>query len=104
MNIASPRRGSPPVTAAACSRIIVRCSAYSKTMPTIATTNRIAARIASASLVESDRTGLLRGLEPAIEKDERGDAVDQAARNPHDEAGELLVGSRVEADAGHTHR
>src|SRR4051812_31147877 len=104
MNIASPRTGSPPVTAAACSRMRERCSAYSKTTPMIATANRIAARIASASLVESDRMGLLRRLQPAIEKDQRRDSVHQPAGNPHDEAGELLIGGRIEADAGHAHR
>src|SRR4029079_15358465 len=100
----SRRTGSPPVTAAACSRIWLRSCAYSQMTPISAITRMTAARMASDSLVESDRMDLLGGLEPAIEEYERGDAVHQPAGDPHDEAGELLVGGRVEAYAGHAHR
>src|SRR4029079_1258495 len=99
----SPRTGSPPVTAAACSRIWLRSWAYSQMTPISAITRMTAARMASDNLVESDRMGLLGGLEPAIEEYERRDAVHQPVGDPHDEAGELLVGGRVEADAGHAH-
>src|SRR3954467_6655023 len=105
MNIASPRRGSPPVSAAACERIIVRCWAYSMMMPTSATTNRSAASSPRTSLVDGERSMIrLRSLEPFIEQHERRDAMHQPAGNPHDQAGEPLIVDRVEADAGHPHR
>src|SRR6476661_8500639 len=83
----------------------MRCCEYSSMMPTSATTNRTAARIAKKTLVESDRSMLsLRSLEPFVEHRERRDTMHQPAGNPHDQPGEPLVVDRVEADAGHPHR
>src|SRR5690348_4423091 len=106
MNIASPRLGSPWAIAAACSRSLARCWIYSRAMAISATRKINPARIAKTSLVESDRsTGAsLRSLEPFVGERERGGAMDEAARNPHDQAGKPLVVDRIQADAGHPHR
>src|SRR3954465_14385834 len=104
MNMASPRRGSPPVIAAAWIRSCVRSCAYSQMLPTSAITATTAARTAKDALVESDRMGALRNLQPFIETDECGDSVHHSAGNPHHHASELLIGDRIEADAAHPHR
>src|SRR3954451_7436634 len=103
MNIASPRLGSPPVAAAAWMRMLLRCSAYSMTIPMRATTNRIAASAPKTSLVEGDCMRSLRCFQPFVEHHQRGDAVHQAARDPHHQPRKLLVGDRVEPDPGHPH-
>src|SRR5689334_8714971 len=87
MNIASPRRGSPPLIAAACDRICDRSRRYSYAMPIRPATNSRPASTARTTLVDGER---MASLQPFVEENERGDAVDQSARNPHDEPGELL--------------
>src|SRR5438270_6603606 len=103
MNIASPRRGSPQVSVAACVRIRVRCSTYLYITPASATTKRSAARTPKVWLVEGDRMRALRSFEPFVEESQRREAVDQPPGYPHYETGEALVVDRIEADAGHAH-
>src|SRR5947209_8613821 len=104
MNIASPRRGSPPVSVAACVRIRVRCSTYLYITPASATTKRSAARTPKVWLVEGDRMRALRSFEPFVEESQCGEPVDQPSGDPHYQAGEALVVHRIEPDARHAHR
>src|SRR5207253_372012 len=104
MNIDSPRRGSPPVSAAAWMRIIVRCSAYSMTAPITATTTSSPASAARTSLVDGEPIGAsFRCLQPVIGHDERRDPVNEPARDPHDQSGKPLIVDGIEADTGHAH-
>src|SRR4051794_31227910 len=98
MNIASPRRGSPPVITAASTRSWVRSREYSHTIPTSATKNSSAANTPRDTLVEGERSmALLRSLEPLVEQHERGEPVHQPARDPHQQARKLLVRDGIEA-------
>src|SRR5437868_253563 len=103
MNIAAPRTGSPPVIAAAWSRMRLPSRAVFQAKPIRATASATPMKIADAVLVESDRMRSLRVLQPFVEQDQRGDAVHEPARNPHYQARELLVGDGVEADPAHAH-
>src|SRR5215210_4118043 len=103
MNIASPRSGSPRVTAAACARRSLRSSTASP-MTATATTKRVAPTASAAiDLAGRDRMVTFACLERGVEQDERRPAVDDAAWYPHDEARQLLVRRRVEADARQAH-
>src|SRR3954468_18630958 len=73
-------------------------------IPISATTKRIAASTPKVALVEGERTGAsFRRFQPFVGEHKRGDAVEGAPGNPHDETGEPLVVDRIEADAGHAH-
>src|SRR3954454_22274649 len=105
MNIDSPRLGSPPVDAAACSRSWEPSRAYSQIAPMSAATNRIPAKAARTTLVDGERSmASFRMLEPFVKEHKRRGAVHQAARDPHDQPGQPLVVDRIEADAAHAHR
>src|SRR5438270_9318057 len=74
-------------------------------MPTSATAKMIVAMMPKKALVDRERgMASLRNLEPFVEERDGCSAVHQASRNPHDEAGEALVGDGIEADAGDAHR
>src|SRR4051794_33543027 len=103
MNIASPREGSPSTVAAACARRSRRSSTllYKKPAAKIAAaTTRSATELA---LAETYGTAAL-AAQPPIEKPYRRRAMHRAAGNPHHQAGQLLIGGRVDADAAHAHR
>src|SRR5215212_7282621 len=104
MNIAWPRSGSPRVTAAACSRKSPRSSTASAMTATATTKMATPAASAAIDLAGRDRMITFACLERGVQQDERRPAVDDAAGNPHEQAGQLLVGGRVEADARQAHR
>src|SRR5215211_7016502 len=100
MNMASPRSGLPLVATAACWRRSLRSSTASAATPTIAAIATSPPIAEAAVLVRRKPTAILVGFEPKVEQADRRSTVHQAARDPHNQAGKLLVGRWVEADAG----
>src|SRR5256885_16422239 len=95
MNRASPRTGSPPVIAAAWSRMRLPSRALFQAKPIRATASATPMKMAETALAESERMGSLGGVQPFVEQDQRGDAVHEAAGNPHHEPGERSEERRV---------
>src|SRR5256885_10131754 len=61
----------------------------------ISTASATPMKMAETALAESERMGSLGGVQPFVEQDQRGDAVHEAAGNPHHEPGERSEERRV---------